>query len=696
MKKTVKSVLALLLCVSLCAGLIMPAYAANGKGITFSVSAPALETKDEEQIVAVTLTANGSFEADSIEFKVVVPVGWSIASVVGDGITYNYNSNNLMYNWYDVSAENVEFTSTIATITYTVPANADDAVVGVTGLAITSDYGTTWEDGVDVTTTVNINDAPAVQGYTAGVNTTGSTVTVGNPVTVNVGVSHSEDPTFNAAEVVLTYNPAYLTLDTDSVKDWQYTDVDGTLTIEDFGTDKNFSTSNYAVTFDTVQVGETTVTLTDAAFINKEGATTNDLIDATLNPASVNISIQEVTYTVTLPGDGMITGKSVATKGQDYTFTVDEPSNYTYTMTVTVGGNEINTFTGPDANGKYTIPGTSVNDNIVITYTRVAKSYDVTVDGNEQDQLVKVILPAEKPTYKVDYTFTIPENVLPTTDSKGYNYTVTVSVNGEDYSPVVNGFDYTVRGVDITGDILIYLETEVLDETPIPQVTVGITGSTDVKVNGKDSVTVNKDSEVTLTLTREDGYNYSVVVGSGDPVTFDNNNEYKFTASTDVTVTVTKTLDTSSVAVTQYVKVNNYVVWLVTFDPTLDGKVPTYDGNVMYWSEKYDAYCWLEVNATLSVDDAKDKMSAQTGVAGDKAVDYGMDINGTGVTDAADAQIVWNMYNAMYNDNFTSVKMAQFLAADQNAVSDNNSTWKLTVQDAQVIIAAILDGTATV
>ena len=104
------------------------------------------------------------------------------------------------------------------------------------------------------------------------------------------------------------------------------------------------------------------------------------------------------------------------------------------------------------------------------------------------------------------------------------------------------------------------------------------------------------------------------------------------------------------------------------------------------------------IDSTLTADTAKTKIGAQDGTATE--VDYGMDINGTGVTDAADAQLVWNMYNAQYAAFNTGAEgdknptMAQFLAADQNATSTAN--WGLNVQDAQVIITAILAGNATV
>ena len=65
-----------------------------------------------------------------------------------------------------------------------------------------------------------------------------------------------------------------------------------------------------------------------------------------------------------------------------------------------------------------------------------------------------------------------------------------------------------------------------------------------------------------------------------------------------------------------------------------------------------------------------------------------MDVNGTGILDASDAQLVYNMYNAVYNEFTSDVTMEKFLRADANG--DN----KVDVKDAEVIINKILSGKA--
>ena len=60
-----------------------------------------------------------------------------------------------------------------------------------------------------------------------------------------------------------------------------------------------------------------------------------------------------------------------------------------------------------------------------------------------------------------------------------------------------------------------------------------------------------------------------------------------------------------------------------------------------------------------------------------------MDVNMSGLVDANDAQLVYNMYNAVYPD-FTEVSMEKFLRADVN------SDRKVDVTDSDAIINFII------
>lgn len=698
MYKNIKKSISLLLSLAVLLTLIpMTALAAGTLAISVDASNYADGVDAGAEIsLPVVISENPGIAVTDLQV-VFEPTAFEIVSITrGADIAGEYTEGDATSPnciWVDAGGVDSTATGTL----FTVKLKVLDGVAGTYTVTL-NDNGTYNANGDTVTpviteATITVGSS-AAPGYTAGVATTGSTVTVGTPVTVNVGVSHSSDTVYNAGEIVLNYNPAYLALDTTSLGSLKYNDANGVLTIEDFGEDKNFSTSNYPVTFNTLQVGTASVTLDSAAFVHKDNADESDLIPATLSPESVEITINEVTYNVTLPDDGKIDGDSVATKGQDYTFTAEDTDNYDYTVTVKVGGNVIDTVTGPDANGEYTIPADSITGDIEISYTREGKPYTVEWTGTGAADV------DPKPTtanYGTDFEFSVPTKVEPTAEVAGATYSATVSIEGSTYSYSAGaGETVTIPGTEIVGKITINVTRE---ELPANGVTVSISGE-DVKFDdGTTSKVVTTGTKLNLVLTPENGYIYSVTIGDQEIMNNDTTT-YELTVQGTTEIKVSKTLDTSSVAVYQYVTMDAVgSAWLVTFNPTLaDGKVPTYDGNPMYWSEKYNAYCYLVIADTQ--ENAEADAAAKVNVAaGSKTnVDYGMDINGTNVTDAADAQLVWNMYNAMYNsfdETVNGVAMMKFLAADQNATSGNTGSWKLTVEDAQVIIDNILAGTAT-
>ena len=559
---------------------------------------------------------------------------------------------------------------------------------------MSSDYSYTKEHSYYTARINVINTEGEIPSYTAQLNTLSSTAAKGNAVTVNVGVSHSADDFFNAAEIVLNYDSAKLELNSvassaQSQQELQYTNNNGVLTIHEFGEDKGFCTSNYTIVFTAKAIGEAKIELESAKFVHKANANKSDLIEATLGTDELTIEITQQTFAVTLP-DENITGNTVAGEGEDYTFTVAEPNNYTYTITVTVGGEEINTVTGPDANGTYTIPAASITNAIVITYTRDANSYAVTWNGNGANDVTNKPTDPSKATYQSDFTFTLPTDQAPESLVDGYSYTVSITIGGQayyGYSVAEGTRNYTIPGTDITGAIVITVTKTVVSNQTFT-VSVDGSGAGDAAANGTPVI---KGEDASITLTPKAGYVYVVTatMGAESAVVTKEGNVYTVSdIQGNVVFTVTKTLDTTGANVYQYAA----GMFLVTFNPSLStGEVPTYDGNVMYYSEKYEAYCYLVITNTLNVTDAQAKLGAQTGTATN--VDYSTDINKTTITDAADAQLVWNMYNGMYL-NFETVTMAQFLAADQNAVSGNTSTYGLSVNDALVIINAILNNTA--
>jgi hypothetical protein len=225
---------------------------------------------------------------------------------------------------------------------------------------------------------------------------------------------------------------------------------------------------------------------------------------------------------------------------------------------------------------------------------------------------------------------------------------------------------------------------------PSEDLAITVEGAEDagIEVEADAYYTVGNPVEVEL-RGQEPGYIYTVTatVNGVDVDVIDNGDGTYTIAGKDVVAggivfTITKTLDTSSVKVSQYVKMDGATMYLVTCGTAINGKVYTYDDANMFWSDVYDSYCYLVIDsATFTTDTAKAQIGLKNGTA--VAIDYSnVDVNMTNQEDANDAQLVYNMYNAMYAD-FRVVSMEKFLRADVETDK------VLNVDDAAAIIAAI-------
>lgn len=189
------------------------------------------------------------------------------------------------------------------------------------------------------------------------------------------------------------------------------------------------------------------------------GVTGNLVINAAMTPKSYNVTVEGT-------GAGDVTAADKATYNTDYTFTVTEDGNYTYNTTVTVGGKTYSL--GAPENGKYTIPGTDIKGDIVITVTKTVKPSSV-VSVTKPDY-VKGNGTATKGQ---DYDFTVEKE-------EGYDYSEpTIKIGGQDVTDkVVKNGDgsYTIPGSTITGNITI-------EVTKTAAVTVDVTEY--ITLNGK-------------------------------------------------------------------------------------------------------------------------------------------------------------------------------------------------------------------
>lgn len=217
---------------------------------------------------------------------------------------------------------------------------------------------------------------------------------------------------------------------------------------------------NYDYVISATMGGETTT-----ANDNGDGTYTipnvtgNLVINAAMTPKSYNVTVEGI-------GAGDVTAADKATYNTDYTFTVTEDGNYTYNTTVTVGGKTYSL--GAPENGKYTIPGTDIKGDIVITVTKTVKPSSV-VSVTKPDY----VKGNDTATKGQDYDFTVEKE-------EGYDYSEpTIKIGGQDVTDkLVKNDDgsYTIPGSTITGNITI-------EVTKTAAVTVDVTEY--ITLNGK-------------------------------------------------------------------------------------------------------------------------------------------------------------------------------------------------------------------
>ena len=514
------------------------------------------------------------------------------------------------------------------------------------------------------------------------------TVNAGEASAIPVTLGHTADETtFHAADMVFTYDAGKL--EYTGISDTTNYIVDAATTgkvhVQAYGEAKNLGeafTLNFTVK--TTATGTATVAVTSAKIDKSANAVAKDAPEAKLLDAETMLTIKAV-HSVTL--DPIFTGDLTAEDGADYTFTEKDSEHYDYSdVKATV--NDENVAVIDNGDGTYTVK--NVTGDLTVTGKRTAKQYPITVDGNAKG----CIRVADTVPYGTDYDFTAEE-----LETDKYDYTLTMTINGKSYTPefddsyvsFMNTYFYTIKGDAITGNIHItFTQTE---KGGAETTTVNFTGSGATDVAGGNPQTATTGADFTFTVNEDAKYNYTVKLG--DEVLTGTNGSYTIpgakVVSGTITVTVEKTVSTQGVKVQKYVKLENQQsVWLVTVeaDPGANN-VYTYGGERMFKTTKYGTngtYAYLVIAPTLSVEDAAAQLSITAGEAAG-TVSYGGDVNGSGVVDINDAQLVYDMYNAHYSD-FTTVSMYKFLCADVSDGTPAGSTL-LNVSDAVAVISKI-------
>ena len=566
----------------------------------------------------------------------------------------------------------------IATVTFTAldTITAENASFRITTEAM-NDYDTMTmiEGGVNlVGASIPVSlksDEPVVEPAYTVTMAQDQTVIAGETVSIPVTVGHTGDvTTYNAFDMSFTYDADLLEHTSAEIEGMTVTAGEGTVRVQGYGTDRAVGTAPFTLTFTATATGTSDVKVTSAKVDISANAITADAPDAVLADGTTTVTVSG--YPVTLPD--YFTGASVVQPGDDYTFTTKD-LNYTYTVTATMGGESVEVVDNGD--GTYTIR--NVSGSIVVNATKTAKTYPVTVTGDTEGATY-----SETATYGEDYVLQVPEK-------SGYDITVTATVGGAPYEMIrqdmssSNAASFTIKGADITGNINIVI-TLTAQAPTTTSITFNGTGSGDVV--GGTTQTATNGTDFTFELTKDEGYDYTVKLGEEE---LQPGQDGKYTIPSAkltgeaLTVTVEKTAkQTVTVDAVEYIGLDGKSMWLVTAAGTVsEGKVLSYDGTPMFWSEKYDAYCWLVVSA-LGADEVKAEAAGKIAEADAEATTlvYDCDVNETGLVDINDAQLVWDLYNAKY-DSFELVTMRKFLNADINGDKTVNVT------DSTAVVAAI-------
>ena len=247
MKRNLRRGIALLLCLALCFSLTINVFASNELGISYTaiLSQSTVNASDEDQTVDLTIGTSAPVTLDSIEVIVSDASGKLVVgnpSGYPNGGTASYNDKANKLSWMNLGDDNIEDVTTLAVFPITIPANtpADEYVINVTGIKLSKDWGTTWEDGGSATTTLTVKDnTPAAKGYTVAVSGN-TTIQTDGEAEVKLNITHSDanETSYAAYSMKVSYNKDILTYKSFSDADATVTDDgNGNLTIYRYGKD---------------------------------------------------------------------------------------------------------------------------------------------------------------------------------------------------------------------------------------------------------------------------------------------------------------------------------------------------------------------------------------------------------------------------------------------------------------------------
>ena len=499
-------------------------------------------------------------------------------------------------------------------------------------------------------------------------------VEVGSIVSIPVAIGNGDGRTgYNAFDIDFSYDPKVLELVSTQIPGVTVTGSKGEFNVIGYGEERKIDSVAFTLEFKVLKLQNTEVKITEALVDNAENAVIRNTSLATILDDSTAVTVTG--YPVTLP-DGF-SGEGVSRPGEDYTFTPPN-DHYDYTVTVTIGGRKVEVKKNPD--GSYTIPAELIDGEIVVTAKKTGKTYQVTLGID--------MTGAKTARHGTDYTAVLNRDV-------SARYSVLVMMGGREYTGYsISSDTYTIPGGDITGDIE-FRVTKIINESqkptrpgdpadptqpskPADKVTVH-----SVKVSGTgagaaqgNAVSVAHGGTYNLTLKKESGYDYQVSYRMGGKpavsVTANTRGVYMIKNVTAPMEIIIQKIPQRNVSVNEYLTLDKKSVFLIQVTGALtEGKIFTFEGQDMYYSDAYNDWVYLVISDT-DFDAAAASQRIATASGSRTGVIYAD-------SDVTDAKLAYDLYRAQY-DNFETVSMMKFLGADVNGDR------KIDVRDAASIV----------
>lgn len=556
---------------------------------------------------------------------------------------------------------------------------------------------------------------PTATGYAVSMGAD-QQVAAGQKVRIPVTVASSEKGItgFNAYDMTFTYDPEALTLNTtsDSAANLTVEDNNGTVRVRRYGAAVPLGEA-LALEFTANKATSSTVTLTAAKFDLDANSINFDAPAATITDADTTV---KALWNVSLP-DGFASaaadGSTLVENGADFTFKAVNP-NYEYTLRITTNGQ---TQEVTVEGGSYTIE--NVTDNVQVTVvSKVGRTYTLKFVGSGVD--AGLVTPTTATVqYPNDYSFTVK---FPGT---GYKTTVKFapSDNKFDVERLENGdYAYKLLGNYLVGDENgeITVTVEKVENTAKKDIIVAGSGSE--AFSADNAMTFYAGENYTFKLDKnEQYYDYELVVWYTDSSnhtvrpTPKDNGDGTYTIvnmpNADMHITINKmakALDPDAVDVVKYLELDNKTMYMVTVWGELSHTnlgstnttyiAYTYDDNLMYDTSYYTAPNGTKgASSWLVIVNKGEEFTKEEALKHLKLVDsteeqnkslslvyFGIDsnVNGSkgGQLDINDVQLVYDMYNSLY-ENFEQVSVKKFLLADQTLDRQLNSADAVKLAD---------------